>query len=111
MSLTTLFLTNNYMLIFITSHLSFEYRGIYYTNTGSNQITGNYWPHTKTLYDNKPMAFTILSNAVPNVPCTSTFDLTTCYLMGGRKEGRQGMFYLTTHSTHFKYGYTASDIL
>ena len=29
------------------------------------------------------------------------------YYMEGRKEG---MFYLTTHSTHFIYGYMASDI-
>ena len=31
----------------------------------------------------------------------------------GRKEGRKKkkeMFYLTTHSTHFIYGYMASDI-
>ena len=28
----------------------------------------------------------------------------------GRKEGRKEMFYLTTHSTHFIYGYVASDI-
>ena len=28
----------------------------------------------------------------------------------GRKEGRKEMFYLTTHSTHFIYGYMASDI-
>ena len=27
-----------------------------------------------------------------------------------RKEGRKEMFYLTTHSTHFIYGYVASDI-
>ena len=27
-----------------------------------------------------------------------------------RKEGRKEMFYLTTHSTHFIYGYIASDI-
>ena len=27
------------------------------------------------------------------------------------KEGRKEMFYLTTHSTHFIYGYMASDIL
>ena len=27
-----------------------------------------------------------------------------------RKEGRKEMFYLTTHSTHFIYGYMASDI-
>ena len=24
-------------------------------------------------------------------------------------KGREGMFYLTTHSTHFIYGYMASD--
>ena len=28
----------------------------------------------------------------------------------GRKEGRKEMFYLTTHSTHFIYGYMVSDI-
>ena len=28
----------------------------------------------------------------------------------GRKEGRKEMFYLTTHSAHFIYGYMASDI-
>ena len=28
----------------------------------------------------------------------------------GVLEGRKGMFYLTTHSTHFIYGYMASDI-
>ena len=27
-----------------------------------------------------------------------------------RKDGRKEMFYLTTHSTHFIYGYMASDI-
>ena len=27
-----------------------------------------------------------------------------------RKRGRKEMFYLTTHSTHFIYGYMASDI-
>ena len=27
-----------------------------------------------------------------------------------KKEGRKEMFYLTTHSTHFTYGYMASDI-
>ena len=26
-------------------------------------------------------------------------------------EGRKEMFYLTTHSTHFIYGYVASDIM
>ena len=28
-----------------------------------------------------------------------------------RKEGRKEMFYLTTHSTHFIYGYMASDMV
>ena len=33
------------------------------------------------------------------------------YILGGDwKEGRKEMFYLTTHSTHFIYGYMASDI-
>ena len=27
----------------------------------------------------------------------------------GNKEGRKEMFYLTTHSTHFIYGYMASE--
>ena len=27
-----------------------------------------------------------------------------------KEEGRKKMFYLTTHSTHFIYGYMASDI-
>ena len=27
------------------------------------------------------------------------------------EKGRMEMFYLTTHSTHFNYGYMASDIL
>ena len=29
---------------------------------------------------------------------------------GGRKKGKKEIFYLTTHSTHFIYGYMASDI-
>ena len=45
--------TTNFMWLFlIICHLCFEY-GIYYTNTPSNQITGMYWPHEKTLYHNK----------------------------------------------------------
>ena len=36
--------------------------------------------------------------------CVGQISLTT------RKEGRKEMFYLTTHSTHFIYGYMASDI-
>ena len=32
------------------------------------------------------------------------------FLVNNWKEGRKEMFYLTTHSTHFIYGYMASDI-
>ena len=32
------------------------------------------------------------------------------YLKEGRQADRQAVFYLTTHSTHFSYGYMASDI-
>ena len=31
-------------------------------------------------------------------------------LLQHKQEGRKEMFYLTTHSTHFIYGYMASDI-
>ena len=31
-----------FMLIFITSHLSYDYHGIYYTNTVANKFTGIY---------------------------------------------------------------------
>ena len=33
-----------------------------------------------------------------------------CTYLQTRKEGRKEMFYLTTHSTHFIYGYMTSDI-
>ena len=52
-SLPTQFRIKNVILIFITSHQSFEYHGIYYTNTTSNLITGIYWLHKTTLYYNK----------------------------------------------------------
>ena len=40
------------------------------------------------------------------------FYLTThsTHFIYGYMEGRREMFYLTTHSTHFIYGYMASDI-
>ena len=40
-------------------------------------------------------------------PLSSTWFLCQCIC---RKEGRKEMFYLTTHSTHFIYGYMASDL-
>ena len=68
----------NVNLIFITCNLAFKYHGIYHTNTGSYQITGIYWPHKTTLYDNKSSS---------RVKCcikswvSLTFDPTTCYLV------------------------------
>ena len=38
--------SQNVKLIYITYNLSFEYRGICYTNTTSNQITGMCWSYT-----------------------------------------------------------------
>ena len=35
---------------------------------------------------------------------------TGCFLCHPDQEGMKEMFYLTTHSTHFIYGYMASDI-
>ena len=47
---------------------------------------------------------------ISDQPCISwvltLFSIVYC----ARKEGRKEMFYLTTHSTHFIYGYMASDI-
>ena len=45
--MTTLFHTKKIMFINYITHLSFEYLN---THTISNQITGIYWPHAKTLY-------------------------------------------------------------
>ena len=39
--------------LFITSHLSFKYCDIYYTNTILNGIIGIYEPHKTSLYDGK----------------------------------------------------------
>ena len=40
----------------------------------------------------------------------NTYQPITTAPSGPVKEGRKEMFYLTTHSTHFIYGYMASDI-
>ena len=37
-------------------------------------------------------------------------NISTDSIIVAWKEGRKEMFYLTTHSTHFIYGYMASDI-
>ena len=39
-----------------------------------------------------------------------SYSACTCQNHGELNLGRKEMFYLTTHSTHFIYGYMASDI-
>ena len=116
-------------LIFITSHQSFEYHGINYTNT-LKSITGNYWPHKTTLYDKSShllwMAFTIFYKMLyqswvhldlrPSTQQHAIWQTTTwwgliyneykftvhqtvMYII--KPEGRKEMFYLMMHSTHF----------
>ena len=59
-------------------------------------------------------ALRMLSSASPlmSIFMTSTRPCIAQQWMGSRicKQGRKEMFYLTTHSTHFIYGYMASDI-
>ena len=54
------------------------------------------------------MCYTVCNGACKTNPCTCSggnrFPFSLC--MNGRKE----MFYLTTHSTHFIYGYMASAV-
>ena len=50
------------------------------------------------------MGFLIVNFGMSHLPQCSYGHVIICRL--GRKE----MFYLTTHSTHFIYGYMASDI-
>ena len=45
------------------------------------------------------------------IPKFIFFITVSCCFKEGRKEGRKEMFYLTTHSTHFIYGYMASDVV
>ena len=59
-SLTTLFHTQN-----VTFHQSFEYLGIYYINTISNQITGIYWPHKKYFMTSSPLTY--VTNGIHDV--------------------------------------------
>ena len=65
MALTTLFYTKNVMFIFITSHLSLEYHGIYYTV----YLKSN---HRNLLTTYKS---TLLQQVISNVGCTLTYDL------------------------------------
>ena len=52
--------------LFLLHPTCLEYRGIYYTNTGSNQITGSYWSHKTTLYDNtSSITYLITTTTLP----------------------------------------------
>ena len=84
-------------------------------NTITNQMTEMYWPHTKALYQNKSSHVChqwqfvkccmkgwvhfdlrpgdLLSGGLQPtgaIGCTSTFDLTTCYLVDCNPQGRLG---------------------
>ena len=85
--------------LIIISHLSFEYLGIFCTKLASIKPQ-EFNNHIKQILSHyaQPMAFKILLDAISKVGCASTF------------EREREMFYLTTHSTHFIYGYMASDI-
>ena len=48
----------------------------------------------------------VLSANLIGHECSKNMSVT----LFGRKVGRKEMFYLTTHSTHFIYGYMESDI-
>ena len=52
----------------------------------------------------------IQSKLLQHTPVMGTHS---SYKLGclSRTEGRKEMFYLTTHSTHFIYGYMASDMV
>ena len=47
-----------------------------------------------------------------NDPLTDNQSITLLrrFMKSEQQEGRNEIFYLTTHSTHFIYGYMASDI-
>ena len=43
---------NKMSCLFVSLHIHLS-NIIYYSNTGSDEITGTYWPHKTTLFDNK----------------------------------------------------------
>ena len=43
--------------VFLSLPTCFEYQGIYYIKTTSNQTTGIYWPYKIALYDNGIQVF------------------------------------------------------
>ena len=51
-----------------------------------------------------------LSGKCFNVIFNMYQNIKSCVKFDGNISGRKEMFYLTTHSTHFIYGYMASDI-
>ena len=78
--------------------------------------------HSDSERERKPVATTwatfrlsarVLLYALLHKNCLcSTFglDYWKLWSIGQKKKGRKEMFYLMTHSTHFIYGYMASDI-
>ena len=69
--------------------------------------------HVWTLYATECQSLSFLNRAWPSCAVLTTqFNRCNCVTLPSyrRKEGRKEMFYLTTHSTHFIYGYMVSDI-
>ena len=56
------------------------------------------------------LAIAALLPAVPVSPVAHVLAVVQKQRASGRSATRKEMFYLTTHSTHFIYGYMASDI-
>ena len=62
------------------------------------------------LFQRLPMCLTPPSFSETMCRESVTSHRSPCLKTSPRKEGRKEIFYLTTHSTHFIYGYMASDI-
>ena len=67
----------------------------------------------QTTIDVSTFSFVLLSENRPDLSRIPEFVFARFFSSGygnGGKEGRKEMFYLTTHSTHFIYGYMVLDI-
>ena len=97
------FNNNNYYYYNYNYNYYYYYYYYYYNNNNNNNNNNNI-----NIKKNNNMASFVLkvniTSLSTNRKVSQTWAPTRSYL--GRKE----MFYLTTHSTHFIYGYMASDI-
>ena len=103
------------VLLYASSHRQdITYHGLCYTSRGAlagtrNSSIGYYWPfHSVGVV--LPDLSVDSSCAVSTGIVLNTTSSHTPSTRGHQMEGRKNLFYLTTHSTHFIYGYIASDI-